>query len=776
MRKILANWLVAFAITLPLTFAVIFFGYLPLHFDAVIYVDNIVGEGTCSSYISNYNKSFAYLYAADAYFGSELKTLKLKDLQYNVDEATLFMFDIEEADILSFDISVFGRTVAHLNSEGVTHPYTATTSEAIDSDEEPLAHLVMREGEDHIGMSFPGNTLIPIWVWIAYYCFIILVAAILAFGVNFLIKRFPSIKLPSLSASTLMMTMILGCFLCDSLAYTDYTYFLLNWLLFFAVAVLINAITLPWIGTVVVSLFTFFWYVANSFVIKYRNKPIMPADIRAIGTAREVAGSYDIKLSLPIILCTVCVLFYLGLVLVVWNQSRLKEKLPLRRSLSIRGISVVVAVLFIILGVNNPAFRSLNSFQWDARVMEGFSREGILLTFVKSLETARVERPEGYSREAVDAYLAEYIAEETTDAVRPTRIIMVMNEAFSDLRTVGMDEGIDVMPFIDSLDDNTIEGSLYVAIIGGGTCNTEFEGLTGNSLAYFGAGAYPYTENVTKPLFSLASYFGRQGYVTEAFHANEAHNWNRDMVYSNLGFDVFHSIDDYPKLTGENYLHNYVTDATDYSFIKQRDTENEGKPRFLFNVTIQNHGGYEHFLDLEEYEPLKAYDESLNADARIYLSLLKVSDDAIRELVETYRGSEEPTMIIFYGDHQPMLSAETQGQVYTKMNYYLDYFKSKFFIWTNYETEAVHDAAISANYLPWLILERGNFPLPPYVQMLKEVHEKYPIISSQGVMDAEGNVYDNVAVLADDPLIQKYQYIQYANLFDEIDPAWFAVQ
>ena len=59
--------------------------------------------------------------------------------------------------------------------------------------------------------------------------------------------------------------------------------------------------------------------------------------------------------------------------------------------------------------------------------------------------------------------------------------------------------------------------------------------------------------------------------------------------------------------------------------------------------------------------------------------------------------------------------------------------------------------------------------------MLEEVHEKYPIISSQGVVDTEGNVYDNVAMLLDDPLIQKYQYIQYANLFDEIDPAWFEV-
>ena len=110
------------------------------------------------------------------------------------------------------------------------------------------------------------------------------------------------------------------------------------------------------------------------------------------------------------------------------------------------------------------------------------------------------------------------------------------------------------------------------------------------------------------------------------------------------------------------------------------------------------------------------------------------------------------------------------------MNANIDLYKSKFFIWTNYDTQEWHNAGISANYLPWLILERGNFPLPPYVQMLKELYEHYPIISSQGVMDIDGNVYTGVAEVMDDPLIQKYQYIQYANLFDEIDPAWFEVK
>lgn len=172
---------------------------------------------------------------------------------------------------------------------------------------------------------------------------------------------------------------------------------------------------------------------------------------------------------------------------------------------------------------------------------------------------------------------------------------------------------------------------------------------------------------------------------------------------------------------------------------------------------------------------MKAYGGELAESARVYLSLIKASDDAVRELVEAYRDSEEPTMIVYFGDHQPYLSGDGQEEIYTDVSNILDYFRTKFFIWTNYETQPVGNLGISANYLPWLILERANIPLPPYAQLLKELYEEYPILTSQGVISAEGVMYDNVAECYDDPLIRKYQYVQYANLFDELDEAWFLV-
>jgi len=771
MKNKFRKWLQASLISLPVSFALIFFGFLPLRFDIYIYTNNIIGEGTCSTYLSEENTSFAYLYTGDAYFGSELKTLRLPNLPYNVKSIGLHMYDIDAVDFVSYDISMFGRNVTHVGNNGISHPFTKATENVVISTEEPIIHLENNGDLEDLSMSFPGSTLIPVGVWIAYCCFIILIGIGLACLVSAIIERKAGAGLTLMCAASILATIIMGCFLCGSMPYVDYTYFLLNFILLFATALLINSLTLPWLGTVLVSAFTLFWYIANYYVIQFRNKPIMPADLKAINTAKEVVGGYNFTPTWKIIISVIIVLLYIVVVIAGWRKDELQRKTLSKESMIRRAIGALVAVALLFFGINNPAFAQLNNFPWDARVMESFHREGMVLTFVQNAMNARVKKPEGYSREVVSSYLNDYRTEKMSDVVHPTRIIMVMNEAFSDLRTVGLDESIDVMPFIDSLNENTVKGSLYVSVIGGGTCNTEFEALTGNTLAFLGTGAYPYTENVTKPMFSLASYFGSNNYVTEAFHVGGLTNWNRNVVYPNLGFKTFYSTNDYPNVT---YLHNYIADMSDYQFMELRDKENQDKPRFLFDVTIQNHSDYEHFVDVKEAETLKEHGD-LEQNVRVYLSLIKISDDEIRQFVEKYTNSEEPTMIIFFGDHQPSFKQEGYTQVYTNMSKYLDFFKTKFFIWTNYETESVYDAEISANYLPLLILKRGNFPLPPYLQMLEEVHEKYPIISSQGVVDTEGNVYDNVAMLLDDPLIQKYQYIQYANLFDEIDPAWFEV-
>ncbi|MBR0368923.1 MAG: LTA synthase family protein [Clostridia bacterium] len=775
MKNRIKLMLLSFAITLPLVFTLLFFGYFPLRYDIVLHTDNIVGEGICQTYVCP-KAGIAAFYNVTFYFGSELKKATLQGFHCDVDTLELISSDVSAFDITGIDSYIKGIHVGHFEPTDIL-PDGETVGEG-------QTVLTSRDGVLHVDIKDPdiGSTIsftlhfIPTWFFVAYFAGLILIALLLAALFALVFERVAWLKPVFLYAACIAVTLLAGCFFCGSLPYASYRHFMLNWLLVFALSLLLNAVTLPWLGTVLTMAFMTFWYAANYFVIALRGKPVMPADLKAIGTAREVMGGYSFMPSWQMALGIAVVIGYAVLWIVVHKNNRPKEKPALKWRLIKRGACALVAVLLMFVGIHSNTFKSLNSFAWDLVLLKSFHAEGMVTTFLKSAFNASVKKPEGYSRELVDGYLADYSQQAPADGVRPTNIIMVMNEAFSDLRVVGMDERIDVMPFIDSLRENTLDGGLYVSVFGGGTCNTEFEALTGNTLAFLGPGAYPYTENVTKPLFSLASYFKNMGFAAEAFHANEPGNWNRNMVYPNLGFEKFHSISDFEDFGEVRRLHRYVADTTDYQYIEAVDAEKRDRPRFLFDVTLQNHSGYERWLDVERDESVAEYGDNLYVDTQVYLSLIKASDDAVRQLVETYKDSDEPTMIVFFGDHQPGLPGAAINEIYTDMSTQLDIYKSKMFIWTNYDTEEVRDLQISANFLPLLILERGNFPLPPYMRMLREVCDKYPIVTSQGVIDAEGNFYSSVAELMDDPLIRKYQYIQYANLFDEIDEKWFEAQ
>ena len=776
MRTRLKKTLPALMVTLPLVFVMVFFGYFPVHYDILLKVDNVVGEGICTSYGSQLDGR-TMPNKTTFYFGSALKTATLRGTYYDVGGLNLDISDVSEFDLLEIDSYIRGIRLTHTDLGDLFEDGTVV--------EAPNYTLTARDGRLHVDVINPNEDtnilfsfdFVPPWFWIAYGAAILVAAILLAVLFALVMDRFPVVRLPLMSAACVAVTLLAGCFFCGSLAYMRYANFLLNWLLLFAAALALNALTLPFLGTVLVMAFTTFWYIANYFVIPLRGKPIMPADLKAIGTAEDVMGRYSFIPDWRMVAGVAVVLAY-GIVLVrLWKRSKPAEKPPLGKRLLRRGIALAAAGALFFIGVNTETFRSLETFAWDATLMRSFHEEGMLLTYLKSAFNSSVHAPEGYSRAQVDTYLDEYRAQapEAVEGVRPTRIIMVMNEAFSDLRTVGLDPKIDVMPFIDSLRENTAEGSVYVGVFGGGTCNTEFEALTGNTLAFLGVGAYPFTENVTKPLFSLAAYFRDMGYLAEAFHPNEADNWNRDMAYPNLGFDAFHSIEDFSAFGEMTILHDLPADVNDYRYIEAVDAENRSSPRFLFDVTMQNHSPYERWQNVEKADSVAENGGGLYMDTQIYLSLVKASDDAVKQLVETCRDSDEPTMIVFFGDHQPGLPGVAMKEIYTDTRGSLDYYKAKFFVWTNYDTPEQHDAQISANFLPWLILERGNFPLPPYVRLLGEVHEKYPVVTSQGVIDSAGNLYASVAEVADDPLIQKYRYVQYANLFDEIDPAWFEV-
>ncbi|MFR3451030.1 MAG: LTA synthase family protein [Collinsella sp.] len=212
---------------------------------------------------------------------------------------------------------------------------------------------------------------------------------------------------------------------------------------------------------------------------------------------------------------------------------------------------------------------------------------------------------------------------------KPT-VIAIMNETFSDLSIYqNMHAGYNGPQFFKNLPDALSRGTLYVSAYGGGTCNTEFEFLTGNSMSYLGSGVYPYTIYDLLDTKNLAEQFKDLGYTTTAMHPNHGTNWNRENVYSGFGFDRFMTINDFQDA---EKLRGMVSDAATYDKILEM-LESDSAPQFIFDVTMQNHSGYD--TGLLPPDKLNNYliDGAVNNEVNEYLSLIEESDRALKDFV-----------------------------------------------------------------------------------------------------------------------------------------------
>ncbi|MEI3228665.1 MAG: LTA synthase family protein [Lachnospiraceae bacterium] len=506
---------------------------------------------------------------------------------------------------------------------------------------------------------------------------------------------------------------------------------------------------------------------ANAYVYSFRSLPLVPWDIYSVKTAMSVADNYDF---MPSVRYVVVVLGFVAIISAVRFFDLRLEKLKWYA-----GLAAAVVICIILSGVTHVLQQE--DFQNRHRMYNKlftpvymWQVNGFALTMVMELPYISVDTPNGYDKNAAEEQLVAYEKKaKENDTQKKNQqnpnIIVIMDEAFSDLAILGdFQTNKDYMPYFHSMQgaDNTISGYLNVSVCGGNTANTEFEFLTGNTMAFLPQGSVPYQQYVKHNIEALPSYLAGLGYETYGMHPYYASGWDRDTVYPLLGFEHTAFIEDY---TDREYIRKYVSDRSCVEKIKETFEQKEtGKPMFLFNVTMQNHGSYSDTYDnfIPDIAVEGASSESLSA----YLSLIAKTDQALEELITYFKNVSEPTMIVFFGDHQPNdvvaepvlrlngkssrnLSAED-----TKLRYQVPYL-----IWANYEIDTKTKEDTSANYLGMKVLEEAGITLPAYQEFLKDFEKGYPILSAVRTEAASS------------PEISKneYQTLQYYELFDKGD-------
>lgn len=498
-------------------------------------------------------------------------------------------------------------------------------------------------------------------------------------------------------------------------------------------------------AAVVGSLYTLLTIV-NAALKQFRGRGVDAIDFYSIGSAMKVAGRYHYRVTPELVIGILCIAGMFWIVFCYGGGYKKFADQEKERGVSanrimrvaVRGFALAagMSVFVMILGTNMLERRNYTPTYSS-------ERNGIVFNILLQTKHMSLDAPDNYDAGMVSESAARFRSEGIESLREYPNVIVIMNEALSDLSVYGeLETNIPVFPFLDSEEEHMVKGYVYSSVYAGNTAVSEYEFLTGDSNVLFQT--MPYATMIkggTNPQ-TLVSSLKELGYTAIAIHPYLNSVYRRTTVYNVLGFDKMLFIDD---MEGLEYLRRFATDASQYRTIYQLFEQKEETERlFVFNVTVQNHGDYD--FDTDEFtEPiiLTQYPGEYKK-AEQYLSCVHESDRAFQELTEYFSNVSEPTVILMFGDHQPELEksfyervADSSGGDNTQRG---SQYLVPYIVWANYELGETPCELTSLNYLQAVFMDVAGLPLTGYQQYLLEMQKEYPVISSHYVMRADGTI------------------------------------
>ena len=500
-----------------------------------------------------------------------------------------------------------------------------------------------------------------------------------------------------------------------------------------------------------------------------RGDPLLPTDLTLINEAKNII-SYFTDLSLfKVLFIIFCIVIFIAISVYATIKIKNAQWKKQDRILPFIFLIALLGFLYQDIYLEKGMIKNLFHIEVPAyNQSNNYSTNGVILSFIRNFNNG-VEKPEDYSHEKIKEIINETENEAGSNKTTETKpnIIVIQSEAFWDptvMESVNYNQ--DPIPNFHSLASQFTSGTVTVPVYGGNTSNTEFEILSSLSTQFLPSGVVPYLNYVNSPIPALPNILGNQGYTSTALHTY--HNWfyNRSSVYGNLGFDNFLSLEFFPNPIQDNmyYRDNEITDE-----ILKLVEENE-EPNFIFAVTMQAHGPYK--TDSKKYyasieAELDEESGSFSSDAEnileYYADTLAEVDKELARLISSLEELEEETIVVFYGDHLPLLGEDYQ--VYNEAGYfdseqnYSDYqkiYETPILIWNNFDTTR-EELNISSTIVGPYILELAGlegYYLTDYLNELNSLTKNYfPRLdySDQSTLDEND--------------IENYKILQYDILF-----------
>ena len=527
---------------------------------------------------------------------------------------------------------------------------------------------------------------------------------------------------------------------------------------------------------------------ANRVKIEVRDEPVFPRDfalVREVGSAMQ---SYDIRYPVTAIIAvvlTTALLVGLGVLFPSRPVSfaALKAKLTKRDAAAafpgrcwperivgaVLSFGVLTALIFTVYASNDlyNSFRVSNAYYVPAV----FNELGFPYCFCHQFTTYPVDKPEGFSKSEATGWETG----EQPGLGKDVNIIMVMNEAFSDITDGSMfnwAEGDDPLPNLHALqnDPHALTGHIVVPGFAGGTANTEFDVLTGMQTNALSDTTTSAMRVINRNLDSLFRVFDADGYRTSFYHPGDAWFYNRENVYRWLGAEHEVFAKDMKDL---EYKGRWVTDDYMAGLIEEEfeTAVSEGRPLFNYTTTIQNHMSYtaDKYGEGHTFAPVSVtadISDETRTMLEVYTEGVRDADAMLGRLTAYFAERSEPVVLVFYGDHLPYLGdnqkgyAELGSEVAIAENDRTDIlcsYKTPYVIWTNaaaadaldWEAAAKQlalpeDGTVSAAFLGSVLLDlTGRGGESPWFDFLSSVRRLVPVVQKKIYILTDGELIAN---------------------------------
>lgn len=529
---------------------------------------------------------------------------------------------------------------------------------------------------------------------------------------------------------------------------------------------------------------------AQYFIALFKSSAIMPSDLLALGTAATVSGGYTYVLGAAQVVCIGLASLAAGLLSFMrpvpvadgpLAARRAKRWLALAREAV--GVAIAAGLIIFVMTVNLSDAFGFNRAFWNALVV--YREQGFVASFISLAQNSRIEAPEGYTesyaQEVLGAYAARYDeglgasenrrAAEARFAQEEPSVVVIMNESFADLSIYdGLNAGYPGPEELDEIEGVISKGYVYTSVLGGATCNSEFEFLTGISMGFVGSQNQPYMMYDFSDVSAMPGQFAANGWQTSAIHPNVAFNWNRENVYARMSFDEFYDIESFD--ADAPVRHAGITDAATYDKVLEL-LESSDRSQFVFDVTMQNHGGYDAW-DLPEDERLdydvSAIDGMQRGQTSEYISLIAQSEQELTAFLDELEEFDHPVVVVFFGDHQPAMgqtindaipgSAEVGTLAHAQRAQ-----QTPYYIWSNYDAAGIGGVPIERDLGLYSLGAYANHligaPLTDYQKAQMVIMDDVPVLNAYGYQGVDGQWYSFGDNSPYDGLIRDLEWFQY---------------